>query len=120
MPERPSPPDDIAPEEFFTRWIPGVVAADSERQRRLGGAGCVLLFELEGEGGGLFHLRVCEGAVEGYAGAPARADLRVRLDIDTWRDLNRGALSAPEAFLRRRVRLEGNLALALKLHLIIG
>jgi putative sterol carrier protein len=120
MPERPSPPDDIPPEEFFTRWLPGVVAADADRRARLGGAGCVLLFELEGDGGGLFHLCVREGAVEGYPGAPARADLSVRLDVATWRELNRGALSAPEAFLRRRVRLEGNLALALKLHFIIG
>ena len=120
MAGRPLPPDDIAPDEFFTRWIPEIVAADAERRARLGAADHVLLFELEGDGGGLFHLRVREGMVEGYCGAPERVDLRVRLDVVTWRELNRGALSAPEAFLRRRVRLEGNLALALKLHLIIG
>ena len=44
----------------------------------------------------------------------------MHLDVTTWRLLNSGELSAPEAFLRRRVRLEGNLALAIKLHLIIG
>jgi putative sterol carrier protein len=120
MAERPSPPDDIAPEDFFTRWVPDVVAADADRRARLGVADHVLLFELEGDGGGLFHLHVREGAVAGYAGAPERVDLRVRLDVTTWREINRGSLSAPEAFLRRRVRLEGNLALALKLHLIIG
>jgi putative sterol carrier protein len=120
MAQRPLPPDDIAPEHFFTRWIPDVVAADAERRARLGAADHVLLFELEGDGGGLFHLRVREGLVEGYCGVPERVDLRVRLDVVTWRELNRGALSAPEAFLRRRVRLEGNLTLALKLHLIIG
>ena len=42
------------------------------------------------------------------------------LDVETWRALNRGELSAPEAFLRRRVRLEGDHALAVKLHLILG
>jgi putative sterol carrier protein len=120
MASRPAPPDDIAPEDFFTDWIPAVVAADGERRARLGAADHVLLFELEGEGGGLFHLHVREGAVLGYRGEPERVDLRVRLDVTTWREINRGALSAPEAFLRRRVRLEGNLALALKLHLIIG
>lgn len=120
MPDRPLPPDDIEPAIFFTRWIPEVVAADPSRRARLGTTQAILEFVLEGDGGGNFHFRVIEGRVDGYVGAPERADLRVRLDIATWRLLNSGALSAPEAFIRRRVRLEGNLALAIKLHLIIG
>lgn len=120
MAVRPIPPPDIDPEPFFTEWIPGVVAGDAERRARLGVTAAVLEFVLEGEGGGIFHLSLREGFVEGRSGAPERADLRVRLDITTWRELNSGALSAPEAFLRRRVRLEGNLVLALKLHFIIG
>ena len=120
MAARPIPPPDIAPAEFFSDWIPGVVAGDAERQARLGTTVAVLEFVLEGEGGGSFQLSLREGLVEGSAGTPARADLRLRLDVATWRELNSGALSAPEAFLRRRVRLEGNLVLALKLHFIIG
>jgi putative sterol carrier protein len=120
MANRPLPPDDIAPEQFFTRWIPEVVAGDPSRRARLGATEAVLEFVLEGDGGGNFHFRLFEGLVHGHVGAPERADLRVRLDIATWRLLNSGELSAPEAFLRRRVRLEGNLALAIKLHLIIG
>jgi putative sterol carrier protein len=120
MPTRPVPPPDILPEHFFTRWIPDVVGADPDRSARLGETEAVLEFLLEGEGGGRFHLRLRDGAVEGYSGPPARSDLRVHLDVETWRLLNSGDLSAPEAFLRRRVRLEGNLALAIKLHLIIG
>jgi putative sterol carrier protein len=120
MAERPVPPPDIAPEHFFTEWIPGIVHGDAERRARLGTTVAVLEFLLEGEGGGSFQLQLREGLVEGRCGAPDRADLRIRLDLATWRDLNSGALSAPEAFLRRRVRLEGNLVLALKLHFIIG
>jgi hypothetical protein len=44
----------------------------------------------------------------------------VRLGVDTWRALNRGDISAPEALLRRRVHIEGSFLLALKLHLILG
>jgi putative sterol carrier protein len=120
MANRPLPPPDIEPEVFFTRWIPDVVAGDPARRARLGETEAVLEFLLDGDGGGLFHFCVSEGRVEGRVGAPPRSDLRVRLDVTTWRLLNSGELSAPEAFLRRRVRLEGNLALAIKLHLIIG
>jgi putative sterol carrier protein len=47
-------------------------------------------------------------------------DLRLELDVATWRALNDGSLSAPEAFLRRRLRVQGDFTLALKLQLIIG
>ena len=120
MPDRPLPPHDIAPEHFFRVWIPDSVRDDPVRRARLGATVAVLEFVLEGEGGGCFHLALREGLVEGYSGGAERFDLRVRLDLTTWRALNRGELSAPEAFLRRRVRLEGNLALAIKLQLIIG
>jgi putative sterol carrier protein len=56
----------------------------------------------------------------GSAGPLEEAQLCVRTDVATWRQLNRGAMSAPEAFLRRRVHLHGKLLLAVKLHLILG
>jgi len=49
-----------------------------------------------------------------------QADLRVRVDLATWRELNAGTLSAPEALLRRRLHFHGNWLLAIKLHLILG
>ena len=123
MSERAVPPADIAPHAFFTEWVPESVRSDPERGRRLGDTQALLLFELhEGEAGEPVHfaLRVAEGRVEGRAGDAEAPDLRVRLDHETWRELNAGTLTAPEAFLRRRVKLEGNLALAVKLHVILG
>ncbi len=120
MAERAHPPDDIAPAEFFTRWVPAAVAADPERRRRLGETRAVLQFELEGDGGGTYTLRVAEGVATGEIGPSESPDLRVRVDVETWRALNRGEMSAPEALLRRRVHLHGSFLLALKLHLILG
>lgn len=120
MRARPLPPPDIAPEQFFARWIPEMVRNDPERSARLGNTNVVLEFQLEGEGGGSYQLEVRDGLVHGSVGSPAKPDLRLKLDLATWRRLNSGELSAPEAFVRQRVKLEGNFALALKLHLIIG
>lgn len=117
---RAHPPDDITPEAFFTTWVPAAVSADPDRQRRLGETKAVVQFELSGADGGLFGVRIDAGQVTGYAGEEAKPDLRVRLDVPTWRELNRGAISAPEALLRRRVHLHGSFVLALKLHLILG
>ena len=120
MLERAIPPEDIDPADFFRSWVPEHVAADAKRRESLASTDAVLEFALEGDGGGAFTLCIAEGKVEGRVGAAAAPDLRVLLDVATWRELNRGSLSAPEAFLRRRVRLEGNVALAVKLHLILG
>ena len=120
MSDRARPPDDITPAAFFTSWVPDAVARDPARGARLGATPHALEFTLEGEGGGVFGVHIADGAVRGSVGALEQADLRVRLDVETWRALNRGELSAPEAFLRRRVHLKGSLILAVKLHVILG
>lgn len=118
--ERAKPPDDITPADFFTRWVPEAVAGDPERRARLGETRAIIEFELTGESVEVWTLRIAEGRVAGHPGGNDGADLRVRVDTTTWRALNRGELSAPEALLRRRVRLQGSFVLALKLHLILG
>lgn len=120
MAQRARPPDDISPADFFTRWLGESVAADAERRRRLGETRAVLLFEVTGDGGGAYTVFVDRGAVRGEEGRVHDPDLEIEVDLPTWRRLNAGELSAPEAALRRRVKLRGDLFLAVKLHLILG
>ena len=126
---RAKPPADISPHEFFTEWIPGAVASDAERRRRLGDTDATIVFDLaaaEGldgqspDPGGAFTVRIVRGVVTGTVGASDTADLHVRVDVETWRGLNAGAISAPQALLKRKVRLHGDFVLGLKLHLILG
>jgi len=118
--ERLVPPDDISPAEFFTRWIAEAVAADADRRRRLGETRARVLFELLGDEGGHYTVHIEDGVVRGRVGGDDAPDLHVRVDVETWRRLNRGELSAPEALLRRKVVLVGDWKLGLKLHLILG
>lgn len=120
MAERAIPPPDIEPAAFFVVWVPNMVAADPERQEKLGDTEALLEFDLAGEGGGLFTVRLEQGVVSGQVGGSPTPDLKIQLERETWEDLNAGRLSAPDAFLRRKVKLQGNLKLALKLHLILG
>lgn len=120
MSERPRPPDDISAGEFFTRWIGESVAQDADRQERLGDTRAVMLFLLTGEGGGEFTVYVDGGRVRGEEGRVHDPDLEIQVDVETWRRLNRGDVSGPEALLRRRMKLKGDFVLAIKLHLILG
>ena len=119
--ERATPPADISPSDFFTRWVPEAVEGDLERQRKLGDTQATIVFDLAGAEGGVYTLHIDQGRIEGSAGGdPRGADLCVRIDVPTWRRLNAGEISAPEAMLRRRVKLDGDFLLGLKLHLILG
>ena len=118
--ERVLPPDDIPPENFFRCWVPEAVAGDSQRRERLGDTEATIVFELTGEDGGVYTIEVASGSVVGRVGEAADPDLRVQLDVSTWRKLNRGELSAPEALLKRKLHIRGNFLLGLKLHLILG
>jgi len=120
MPDRVVPPRDIDPHTFFVEWVPQMVAADDERRAKLSDTLAVLEFTLAGEGGGVFAIHLGLGDVRGTAGAVEAPDLQIHLHLETWELLNAGELSAPDAFLRRKVKLQGNLALAVKLHLILG
>ena len=118
--ERLKPPEDISPLDFFTSWVPNAVATDEIRRRKLDSTRAKVVFELSGEQGGTYTIEIVDGVVRGAEGPVENPDLKVEIDIDTWRQLNRGELSAPEALLRRRVKLHGDFLLGLKLHLILG
>lgn len=118
--ERARPPDDISPETFFLDWVPAAVAGDPLRQAKLAGVAATVEFALDGPQGGSFCVRIENGFVYGRVGGAASADLRVSLGVETWRSLNRGEVSAPEALLRRELRFTGSFLLGLKLHLILG
>lgn len=118
--QRAKPPPDISPRDFFTQWIARAAADDEGRRRRLRGTRARVVFDLQGEGGGLYTVEISDGRVCGREGGIEDPDLRVRVDVDTWRQLNAGEVSAPQAVLRRRVKLEGDFLLGLKLHLILG
>ena len=123
MPDRVIPPADITPREFFTSWVPRSVDGDPVRQSKLGDSDAVLVFHLDdpaGEHGGAYTLYIEEGRVRGEVADVPRADLRIHVTLETWRALNAGELSAPEAFMKKLIRLQGDLRLAVKLHLIIG
>jgi putative sterol carrier protein len=118
---RARPPEDITPTEFFTRWVPDAVANDESRRARLAGTSATIEFCVRSEAvAEVFAIEIADGRVIGTPGEAHSAALRVRVDLETWRALNSGELAAPQAVLSRRLVLEGDLVLGLKLHLILG
>jgi putative sterol carrier protein len=75
-------------------------------------------FTMEGEGGGQWAINIGEGRAEASDGAAAERDIEIKTKPEMWIDLATGELNpilavAPGPF--QKVKVEGNLGLALKL-----
>lgn len=84
------------------------------RPERARGVRAVYLFEIEGEGAQSWTLRVADGACETAAGRPDRYDVRIACDAGTFLDLATGVVRPGEAFVDGRLRVSGDLALAMR------
>ena len=117
---RAKPSETITPEEFFSSWIPKSVHDDPQRRKGVEEVNACIRFLLSGEGGGAYDVLLSGGEVSGGEASEDPADLTLQLSMETWRGLNRGSITAPEALIKRQLKVQGNLRLALKLHLILG
>lgn len=120
MSERARPPDDIAPADFFRRWAPEAVNGDPDRRAKIADLNARIQFELSGEDGGVFWLELADGTIRGDAGRLEAPDLVLSTDVETWRKLNAGEIKAPTAVLKGKLRFQGSMYLALKIHFIIA
>jgi len=53
------------------------------------------------------------------AGRLDAPDLVLSTDVDTWRKLNAGEIKAPTAVMKGKLRFQGSMYLALKIHFVI-
>lgn len=120
MSERARPPADIAPADFFRRWAPDAVRSDPDRRKKLDKLKARIQFDLAGEGGGLYWLEIGDGDVRGDAGPIDAPDLVLSTDVATWRALNAGEIKAPTAVMKGKLKFQGSMYLALRIHFIIG
>lgn len=122
MTERARPPDDIAPADFFRQWAPDAVNSDPERRSKIEGLDARIQFELAGDadGGGAYWLALSNGVIRGDVGRLDAPDLVLSTDLDTWRKLNAGEIKAPTAVMKGKLRFQGSMYLALKIHFIVG
>lgn len=85
---------------------------DAEAAR---GASVSYQYELAGPDGGAFHARVHEGRLEAAAGRVANPDVTLRLSAHDFFDVLAGRENADMLFMARRIEIDGDLSLALKM-----
>jgi putative sterol carrier protein len=89
------------------------------RSERAGDLRAIYVFELEGEGGGSWTVRVTDGSLTVEDGSSTDADVTVRAKADDWMAIVEGRMDPQLAYLTKRLRVTGNLQLALRLREVV-
>lgn len=85
-----------------------------------GSEDAVLVFDIEGEGGGKWTAAIKGGALTVTDGAIDGADMTMFTTSEDMLAIVNGELNAVSAFMQGKVRVDGNMSLAMKLQSLLG
>ncbi len=103
------------PEQILMGDLAGRIAKNPDRARKIGG---VFEFVLEGEQGGTWHLDLNVPTVQ--AGPAEKMNVRIRMKAADFVEVALGRLNPMLAFTTGRLKVEGNVAMAVKLQQVLS
>ena len=79
------------------------------------GVNAIIAFDLSGENGGSFWIRVADGSAESGEGAQSDAAMTVKATADDWHAVATGQMNAMQAFMTGKLKIMGDMGLAMKM-----
>ena len=92
--------------------FPGMVARF--QPEKAAGVNATIAFDLSGDNGGLYWIKVSDGAAECGEGS-VEAEMTVRASADDWVGVVTGALNPMQAFMTGKLKIDGSMSVAMKL-----
>lgn len=75
-------------------------------------------FELTGDGGGTYHVSIADGACQVNKGAADNANITITMAASDYLDMINGKLNPQMAFMGGKLKIKGDMSLALKMQQI--
>jgi putative sterol carrier protein len=76
-------------------------------------------FDLSGDDGGTYHVNVGDGKAEIGPG-PTQANVTILMSADDFKAMVAGTLNATQAFMTGKLKIQGDMSLAMRLQSILG
>ena len=76
-------------------------------------------FDLSGEDGGMFGLRITNGKAETSTGDPGEVDCALSMSVKDFKKLLTGNLNSTASYMMGKLKVKGSLGLALKLESLL-
>jgi putative sterol carrier protein len=102
--------------ESVREILEGISEIEPEKIQGING---VMLFDATGEGGGQWTLTLTDGGATLEEGDTATPDVTFSMDAQDFVDIANGELNAISAFMQGKVKVTGNMALAMRLQSLL-
>lgn len=83
--------------------------------QKIEGMNAVIVFDLSGDNGGQYWLKLADGAASTGTGAVEGAKMTLKATADDFYTMMNGGLNPMQAFMTGKVKIQGDTSLALKL-----
>lgn len=84
------------------------------------GLNAVIQFNLSGDNGGLYWIRIADGACESGEGQAENPKMTLKASADDWFAVSTGQLNAMQAFMSGKIKIEGDMGMAMKLQTLFA
>ena len=102
------------PTEFFSGLQEAI---DPEKIK---GIDATYQWDITGDGGGKWYAKLNEGSVEVSEGEADSPNITITVESQNWMDIVNGKLNGQTAFLTGKLKIQGDMTLAMKLQSITG
>ena len=91
--------------EMVTRLIP----------EKADGVNALIQFDLSGDNGGLYWVKVENGTAESGDGAVDNPTMTLKASADDWFAVSTGQMNAMQAFMSGKIKIQGDMSIAMKM-----
>jgi putative sterol carrier protein len=79
----------------------------------------IYAFDLNGESPGQYHISIKDGSADVGEGAPANPNITITMKSEDFVDLATGKLDGTMAFMSGKIKIKGDMGLAMKLQSVL-
>ena len=85
------------------------------KAERAAGTNAVVQYDINGDGGGTWHAVIKDGACTVASGSATNPNLTLQMAAQDWLDMTAGKQSGQMLFMSGKLKLKGDMGLAMKL-----